>query len=80
MLDRFLGGADAPQGFADSFFDAFQNDPGGLREDEYQPLNDVALACEAFTPGGHADRFAVSLTELTAVCEVARERLRRISR
>jgi hypothetical protein len=81
LIDDFLGGRTPTQEFTNTYFKAFQDDPtiwSQQGEALYDALNDVQLACEAWSPEPtHLSEFDVTEAELREICERRIAELRR---
>ncbi len=81
MIQGFLDGRVAAGAFADAFFRAFQDDPGGwMGQGVYQVLNSIATACECYSPDDPDSEFDLSEEELRQECDQGLGQLRRLAR
>ena len=83
LIDDYLAGRMPTHEFTNIYFRAFQDDPTMWSERSvalYEALNDVQLACEAWSPDPPRSEFDVTEAELRHTCERRVSELRRFMR
>lgn len=78
MIDAFLTGEVTVASFSSAFFREFQHDPGGWSDETFDALNDVATACECYTPLDKRSGFDLDEAQLRAVCTARLRDIRRL--